>query len=87
MARLTERVRALDVGVPTEGNPDMGPIVTGAQRDRIAGYIATGVKEGATLVVDGRTHPRAEGPGFFLGGTLFDRVTSAMSNVQENISQ
>ena len=85
VARLTERVRALDVGVPTEGNPDMGPIVTGAQRDRIAGYIATGVKEGATLVVDGRTHPRAEGPGFFLGGTLFDRVTSAMSIYQDEI--
>lgn len=83
--RLAERVRALDVGVPTEGNPDMGPIVTGAQRDRIAGYIATGVQEGAVLVVDGRTHPRAQGPGFFLGGTLFDRVTSAMSIYQDEI--
>ena len=83
--RLAERVRALDVGVPTEGNPDMGPIVTGAQRDRIAAYIATGVQEGAVLVVDGRTHPRAQGPGFFLGGTLFDRVTSAMSIYQDEI--
>ena len=83
--RLAERVRALDVGVPTEGNPDMGPIVTGAQRDRIAGYIATGVQEGAALVVDGRTHPRAQGLGFFLGGTLFDRVTSAMSIYQDEI--
>ena len=85
VARLAERVRALDVGVPTEGNPDMGPIVTGAQRDRIAGYIATGVQEGAALVVDGRTHPRAQGPGFFLGGTLFDRVTSPMSIYQDEI--
>ena len=83
--RLAERVRALDVGVPTAGNPDMGPIVTGAQRDRITGYIAAGVKDGATLVVDGRTHPLAKGPGFFLGGTLFDRVTNAMSIYQDEI--
>ncbi len=85
LGRLAERVRALEVGVPTEGDPDMGPIVTGAQRDRIAGYIATGVQEGAALVVDGRTHPRVPGPGFFLGGTLFDRVTSAMSIYQDEI--
>jgi len=85
VARLADRVRALDVGVPTEGNPDMGPIVTGAQRDRIAGYIGAGVSEGATLVVDGRSHPRAQGPGFFLGGSLFDRVTSGMSIYQDEI--
>jgi len=83
--RLAERVKALVVGVQTEGNPDMGPIVTGVQRDRIAGYIAAGVTEGATLVVDGRTHPRASGAGFFLGGTLFDRVTGGMSIYQEEI--
>ena len=83
--RLTARVQALDIGVPTEGNPDMGPIVTGVQRDRIAGYIGEGVKEGATLVVDGRTHPRVQGPGFFLGGTLFDRVTDTMSIYREEI--
>jgi malonate-semialdehyde dehydrogenase (acetylating)/methylmalonate-semialdehyde dehydrogenase len=83
--RLAARVRALDIGVPTEGDPDMGPIVTGVQRDRITGYIAAGVTEGATLVVDGRTHPRAAGPGFFLGGTLFDRVTDAMSIYRDEI--
>ena len=85
VARLAERVKALDVGLPTEGNPDMGPIVTGAQRDRIAGYIGAGVKEGATLVVDGRTHPCTQRAGFFLGGSLFDRVTSAMSIYQDEI--
>ena len=85
VSRLAERVRDLVIGVPTEGSPDMGPIVTGAQRDRIVGYIATGVNEGATLVVDGRIHPRAQGAGFFLGGTLFDRVTSAMSVYQDEI--
>ena len=83
--RLTARVRALDIGVPTEGDPDMGPIVTGAQRDRIAGYIGEGVQEGATLVVDGRTHPLTQGPGFFLGGTLFDRVTDTMSIYRDEI--
>ncbi len=85
VARLAERVRALEIGAPTEGNLDMGPLVTSAHRDRVAGYVSAGVAEGATLVVDGRGHPRVAGPGFFLGGSLFDRVTSGMSIYQDEI--
>ncbi len=85
VAALAERVRALRVGAPTVGDPDMGPVVTAAHRDRITGYIAEGVTAGATLVVDGRNHASAAGPGFFLGGTLFDHVTPAMSIYQEEI--
>ncbi len=85
VARLAERVRALEIGAPTEGNLDMGPLVTSAHRDRVAEYVSAGVAEGATLVVDGRAHPRVAGPGFFLGGSLFDRVTSGMSIYQDEI--
>ena len=85
VAALADRVRALRIDVPTAGDPDMGPVVTAEHKARIAGYIEAGAREGATLVVDGRAHPRAQGPGFFLGGTLFDRVTRGMSIYQEEI--
>ncbi len=85
VARLADRVRALEIGPPTEGEPDMGPVVTAAHKERIAGYIAAGVREGATLVVDGRAHPRAREEGYYLGGSLFDRVTREMSIYQDEI--
>ena len=55
----------------------MGPLVTGAHaQERINGYIDQGVKEGAELVVDGRGFElQGYENGFFLGGSLFDRVT------------
>jgi malonate-semialdehyde dehydrogenase (acetylating)/methylmalonate-semialdehyde dehydrogenase len=85
VARLAERVRALDIGAPTQGNPDMGPVVTAEHKARIASYIEAGVREGAVLVVDGRTHERTREAGYFLGGTLFDRVTREMSIYQDEI--
>ena len=69
-----------------DAQAEMGPIVTREARQRIEGYIATGVAEGATLVVDGRGHTVADRPdGFFTGGTLFDHVTSAMRIYREEI--
>jgi malonate-semialdehyde dehydrogenase (acetylating)/methylmalonate-semialdehyde dehydrogenase len=85
VARLAERVRALRVGDSEAPGMDMGPLVTAAHRDKVAGYVATGVAEGATLVVDGRQHEAAQGPGFFLGGSLFDHVTAAMTIYREEI--
>ncbi|HEX6313216.1 MAG TPA: CoA-acylating methylmalonate-semialdehyde dehydrogenase [Gemmatimonadaceae bacterium] len=84
--RLAARVRSLRVGPSTAPDIDMGPLVTAEHRDRVSGYIALGVEEGADLVVDGRSlsiagHER----GFFLGGCLFDRVTPAMRIYQEEI--
>lgn len=65
---------------------DMGPLVTGVHRDKVAGYVAAGVAEGATLVVDGR-EVVADGAadGFWLGPTLFDNVTPDMSIYREEI--
>ncbi|MCC7002984.1 MAG: CoA-acylating methylmalonate-semialdehyde dehydrogenase [Gemmatimonadaceae bacterium] len=85
VAKLATRVRALRIAAPGEADPDMGPVVTAAHRDRISGYIAEGAAAGATLVVDGRAHECTTRQGFFLGGTLFDRVTPAMSIYQEEI--
>jgi malonate-semialdehyde dehydrogenase (acetylating)/methylmalonate-semialdehyde dehydrogenase len=69
-----------------EIDAEMGPIVTAQAKERIAGCIDAGVQEGAQLVVDGRglKVPGFE-QGFFLGGTLFDRVTPAMRIYREEI--
>ena len=83
--RLADRVRTLQVGEPTDAASEMGPLVTGAHRDRVRGFIDQGVREGATLVVDGRAHAINNREGFFLGGSLFDHVTSAMEIYREEI--
>jgi len=86
VARLAERARALKVGPGTAEGMDMGPLVTAAHRDKVKGYVDAGVAEGATIVVDGRglKIPGHEG-GFFLGPTLFDRVTERMSIYRDEI--
>jgi len=85
VAQLAERARSLKIGNGMD-DPEMGPLVTGAHRDKVRGYIDTGVREGATLVVDGRTHHvPGHDDGFFVGGTLFDHVTPAMTIYQEEI--
>ncbi len=84
--RLAERARQLKIGNGMNAEAEMGPIVTQQARDRIEGYIALGVEEGAKLVVDGRgcKVPGHEG-GFFTGGTLFDHVTPQMRIYREEI--
>jgi len=83
---LKPRVEALKIGPGTDPESEMGPLVTAAHRDRVAEYIDIGVREGAELVVDGRGFSLQgyEG-GFFLGGSLFDRVTPDMRIWREEI--
>lgn len=84
--RLAERARSLIVKNGMERDAEMGPIVTRQALERIEGYIAEGVKEGATLVVDGRGLKVAgHEDGFFTGGTLFDNVTPEMRIYKEEI--
>ena len=84
--KLAERARALNIGNGLEPESEMGPIVSAAARERIAGYIETGVREGAELVVDGRGHAVEGHPGgFSMGGTLFDHVTPEMTIHREEI--
>ncbi|MBA3624133.1 MAG: CoA-acylating methylmalonate-semialdehyde dehydrogenase, partial [Methylibium sp.] len=83
---LAERARALKISNGMELDAEMGPVITGAAQERIEGLIAKGEQEGAELVVDGRGH-RVPGhdKGFFIGGTLFDRVTPEMTIYREEI--
>jgi malonate-semialdehyde dehydrogenase (acetylating)/methylmalonate-semialdehyde dehydrogenase len=80
---IVKRVRTLAVGA---GDTDMGPLVTRAHRDKVAAYLDAGVAQGAQLVVDGREHV-VEGPsaGFWLGPTVFDLVTPAMTLYTDEI--
>jgi len=86
VAKLAPRVEALRIGDGMDESIEMGPVVTAVHRDRITGYIDDGVASGAELVVDGRGH-RVAGceQGFFVGGTLFDRVTPTMRIYKEEI--
>jgi malonate-semialdehyde dehydrogenase (acetylating)/methylmalonate-semialdehyde dehydrogenase len=83
--RIAKRSLGLRTGDGRRGC-DMGPLVTAAARDRVAGYIDAGEAAGATLVVDGRqVTPDAEGDGYFVGPTLFDHVTTDMSIYTDEI--
>ncbi|MBI3440680.1 MAG: CoA-acylating methylmalonate-semialdehyde dehydrogenase [Proteobacteria bacterium] len=86
VANLTPRIKALKIGPCTDKQSDMGPLITKQHRDKVRGYIDQGVKEGAKLVVDGR-HLSVKGheEGYFLGGCLFDQVTSGMTIYKEEI--
>ena len=84
--RLAERVPRIRVGAGTDPNAEMGPLVTAAHRERVLRYIDAGVDEGATLVVDGRAASVPDGgDGFFVGGTLFDRVEPHMTIYRDEI--
>ncbi|MCB1898610.1 MAG: CoA-acylating methylmalonate-semialdehyde dehydrogenase, partial [Rhodocyclaceae bacterium] len=84
--KVATRARALSVNDGEAEGADMGPIVTAEAKQRIEGYIASGVEQGATLVMDGRglVVPGRE-QGYFLGASLFDNVTPDMKIYREEI--
>jgi malonate-semialdehyde dehydrogenase (acetylating)/methylmalonate-semialdehyde dehydrogenase len=81
--KIKERALKIKTGDGTKG-ADMGPLVTKIHRDKVASYIASGEKEGAKVVVDGRDI-KVDGEGFWLGPTLFDQVKPNMSIYLEEI--
>jgi len=85
VAKISDRIDGLTVGDGREGS-DMGPLITQAHLDKVTSYLDTGVKAGATLVVDGRERAfRGETSGFWLGPTLFDHVTTDMDLYTDEI--
>jgi malonate-semialdehyde dehydrogenase (acetylating)/methylmalonate-semialdehyde dehydrogenase len=84
--RLSERVASLRVGHSAEPGIDYGPLVGADALERVEAYIADGIAAGADLVVDGRGL-KVDGHegGFFIGGCLFDRVTTEMRIYREEI--
>jgi len=85
LEKLVPKIHALKIGPGTDNSNDMGPLITAEHRDKVRSYIDIGEEEGATLVVDGRTHEITKSSGYFLGPTLFDHATRDMRVYQEEI--
>lgn len=84
--RMVAEIDSLRVGVSTDDQAHYGPVVTAQHKARVEGWIAKGVEEGAELVVDGRNFSlQGHENGYFVGPSLFDRVTPDMSSYQEEI--
>ena len=76
------RMEKLVIGPGDDANSEMGPLITKDHRDKVAGYVDIGEKEGAHLIVDGREQI-FENEGFFIGVSLLDHVTTDMSVYKE----
>ena len=86
--KLVPQIEALKIGPAADRSSEMGPLVTAQHRDKVKSYIDAGEKEGAKLVVDGRTFEQTmQGyeEGYYVGGTLFDNVTPDMSIYKDEI--
>jgi malonate-semialdehyde dehydrogenase (acetylating)/methylmalonate-semialdehyde dehydrogenase len=84
---LIQAANAIKVG-PTDrtAQPDMGPVITAAHRERVLSLLATSETEGARIIADGRTVKVPEAPqGFYLGATIVDGVQNNMTVAREEI--
>lgn len=81
---ISTRIPNLKVGPGTDPINEMGPLITGEHRDKVASYIAGAAAEGATVVVDGREGPLPE-KGYFLNPSLIDHVRPGMKVYDEEI--
>jgi malonate-semialdehyde dehydrogenase (acetylating)/methylmalonate-semialdehyde dehydrogenase len=86
VALLKQKAQAIRIGPGDASGVDMGPLVTGAHRDKVAGYVDAGEKDGAQLVLDGRGYKvKGREEGFFLGTSLFDHVQPHMKIYRDEI--
>jgi phenylacetaldehyde dehydrogenase len=79
---LVAAARALKVGPGFEPDSEMGPLISDSQRERVAGYVACGIAEGATVATGGRA---CDGPGYFFEPTVLIDVDPSMRVVREEI--
>ncbi|GAA3326251.1 CoA-acylating methylmalonate-semialdehyde dehydrogenase [Paeniglutamicibacter sulfureus] len=84
VAKISERIPGLKVGDGTHPDSEMGPLITAAARDRVAGFIASAQEEGAEVLVDGRNQ-HFDSNGYFIGVSLVDHVKPGMRVYDEEI--
>lgn len=85
VSAIKERMARIRVGPGAEDGNEMGPLITGEHRDRVASYVRNANQEGAKVVVDGTAHPLSESAGFFLGTSLLDNVKPGMRCYDDEI--
>lgn len=85
LSAIKERMQQLTVGSYLDPKSEMGPLITGVHRDRVARLVGEAEAKGATILVDGRQHPLVKEAGFFFGPTLIDGVRLDMDAYQEEI--
>lgn len=84
--KMAPRVRGLKIGPYTDSAAEMGPVITKESKEKIERYISEGEADGAEVVVDGRgISLQGYENGFFVGGTLLDKVTKDMSVYKDEI--
>ena len=81
---LADAFSQVRVGDPFDPTTQMGPLVSGRQRDRVEGYIAQGVEQGATLATGGG-RPKDLDRGYYIEPTVFGNVDNASTIAQEEI--
>ena len=84
VAAIAARLPKLKVGPGTDPEAEMGPLITGEHRDKVASYLAGAAGEGASVIVDGREGDLPPA-GFFLGASLVDNVRPGMKVYDEEI--
>jgi malonate-semialdehyde dehydrogenase (acetylating) / methylmalonate-semialdehyde dehydrogenase len=82
---IRRRLPKVKVGPGSDPDAEMGPLVTGEHRDKVAYYVGKAADDGATLVVDGRQALVPDGDGFFLGVSLIDNVRPGMESYDNEI--
>lgn len=84
--KLKEAMQSLKVGAYSDSSNNFGPVITRQHQEKVIGFIDSAEEQGAEIVVDGR-QPEVAGyqEGYFVGGTLIDRVTPEMTSYQNEI--
>ncbi len=83
--RLVQAADRMKIGNGMDADVFLGPIIRQGSKERALTYIDSGEREGALLARDGRKDAAADGEGFFLGPTLFDRVDTGMQIWKDEI--
>jgi len=86
VSKMQEAMKGLKIGPCHDADNDFGPVITQQHQQKVFGYIDSAEQQGADIVVDGR-NPSIDGyeNGFYVGGTLIDRVTSEMDSYHAEI--
>jgi len=83
--KLVAAADQLTIGNGQDKDVFLGPVIRGPHKERTLSYIDAGVQEGAELLRDGRADAAASGEGYFVGPTIFDRVTNQMKIWKDEI--